>query len=445
MKKSYIVIFVVILFIFLVPTIGNKLIEDELSKKINILKSSGLVIKVENTTVEYLSTKKHYEFDVKDSKKFLNYLGIDSKKVSFNGLLIGLDLVYSNLPFISSLELDIYLLSLPTNLENYLKRFKSNLYNKLDEFLLDKKLLSHIKYDLYSKSFNGKLKDIEENFTLKDGTAISAILKTVIFNGTISHKVDFEMGRFLLLLSDKGGEFEFNIEKLNSLYNLKAKNYFNSTTDVDMVKFRFNNETKKEVSINFSNIKSSLSLDENNNSLEIKTKNSLDKLVVKSDKLNAKLEEFNYELFVKNIDKLKYEKMALVISQIDVNGNNYQKQVEDSLWEFISSGISINLTDTSFKSLVIGKDDLKGLVISTKIDIKKDNDFRYKLNHNKLELLKNIDIKSNIKISKPLFNIIAQKNRLLLFTRQYVKEQNGSLVYDISFIDNSLKVNGKVF
>ena len=444
MKKSYIVVLVVILSIFLVPIIGNKLITDRLTKEVNLLKSNGLAVKVDTTNVEYLNTKKYYEFEIKDSEKFVKYFNLDTKD-SFNGTSIALDLVYSNIPFISSLELDITLLTLPTNLENYLKRYKFNLYNELNKFLLDKKLSSHIEYNLHSNFFNGKVKDIEEIFLLKDDSTISSVLKDAKFNGTVSKRIEFNIDKSSLLLSDKGGEFEFNIEKLNTIYNFKTKNYFNSKSDVKAVRFRFNSDSKKEVLINFSNIETSFSLDENNNSLEMKTNNSLDKLTLKSDKLSAKLEDFNYELFVKNIDKIKYEKMVKIISQLDVNSNNYKVKLEDSLWEFISSGVNIELKDGSFKNLVINNEDLKGFSISSKIDIKRDNDFRYKLNHNKLELFKNINFKTKVRISKPLFNVVAQENKLLFFTKQYSKEQNNSLVYDISLIDNKLNVNGKVF
>jgi len=444
MKKSYIVVLVVILSIFLVPIIGNKLITDRLTKEVNLLKSNGLAVKVDTTNVEYLNTKKYYEFEIKDSEKFVKYLNLDTKD-SFNGTSIALDLVYSNIPFISSLELDITLLTLPTNLENYLKRYKFNLYNELNKFLLDKKLSSHIEYNLHSNFFNGKVKDIEEIFLLKDDSTIFSVLKDAKFNGTVSKRIEFNIDKSSLLLSDKGGEFEFNIEKLNTIYNFKTKNYFNSKSDVKAVRFRFNSDSKKEVLINFSNIESSFSLDENNNSLEMKTNNSLDKLTLKSDKLSAKLEDFNYELFVKNIDKIKYEKMVKIISQLDVDSNNYKVKLEDSLWEFISSGVNIELKDGSFKNLVINNEDLKGFSISSKIDIKRDNDFRYKLNHNKLELFKNINFKTKVKISKSLFNVVAQENKLLFFAKQYSKEQNNSLVYDISLMNNKLNVNGKVF
>ena len=67
MKKIGIFILVAVLVAAALPIIGNKLIENSLDDRLTTLSSYGLEVSKAETDSSYLSTKKHFEFLLKDS------------------------------------------------------------------------------------------------------------------------------------------------------------------------------------------------------------------------------------------------------------------------------------------------------------------------------------------------------------------------------------------
>ncbi len=454
MKKIYIIILVVLLSIAIMPIVGNKIAQDKLNESITLLESKGIEIKKSLSDSGYLKTTKHYKILLKDSKVFLDYLGSTSNpqysnfsKIYLDGASIGIDLTYSNFPFASTLKIDIYILSFSEEIMSLLEKNEKEFYTKLNKFLKDKKMFYHIKYDLSTNKFNGFMKDIDANFILKDNSSITYISSDINFEGEGNllnpNNIKLNAKEILLRLSGKDGEFEFSLKNFLSTRSLKSKNSFESSVSIDDLSMRLNSTLRKEISVNMSKIRTELSSSYKNTKLELSMQNSFDNFSIKSKNLNAELSNFNNDLVLKNINKAKYEKLIQILSTVKSNYKTNKAQVEDSILEFIASGLIIDMKDISVKSLILNNEKFDGFSIRSRIDIKKDNDFRYKMNNDKEALLKNIDLNSSIKISKSIFNQISKDAPIVLFTKSYAKEEQENLVYNILFSNTLLEINGK--
>ncbi len=196
--KKIIISILLVLGAAALPIIGQKITQAELDSKIDELKTYGLEVKNPSIDSSYLNTSNHYEFALKDSEKFLNYLSQMSgdklpsyTKSLLDGTVVGADIKYSNIAFASDMEIEIYPLALPKQTAADLKKNDANLFKFIDGLLDDKALLYHINYNLGSKDFDGYVKDIDKSYT--DASAKSVNFKisglTYIGNGSLfKHK-----------------------------------------------------------------------------------------------------------------------------------------------------------------------------------------------------------------------------------------------------------------
>ena len=167
MKKFIIFIVVAILLAAALPIIGNKLVENSIEDRLTTLGSYGLEVSKAETTSSYLNTKKHFEFLLRDGDKFIEYLNKYSDQqippyvnAAFEGVLIGADVEYSNIPLSRALTVDIYPLSLSKNMMSSIKENDLDFYNYFEKFLHSKGVLYHINYNIVSEDFDGFLVDL---------------------------------------------------------------------------------------------------------------------------------------------------------------------------------------------------------------------------------------------------------------------------------------------
>ncbi|MDD3059729.1 MAG: hypothetical protein PHW94_02160, partial [Sulfurimonas sp.] len=191
MKKLLVLLFVFVLVAAALPIIGNKLISSALDEKIELLHDNG--IDVQNTRVDssYLQTKRHYEFLLQDSEKFFVYLNQSSHgeipsyvQDVIDGVLLGADVSYSNVPFINNIVVDIYPIKLSSKTMDTLKESDQNFYDFVSAFLAKKGILYNLQYDMISEDFSGYVKDINESYIENDGTNLKFSLFGMSYEGS---------------------------------------------------------------------------------------------------------------------------------------------------------------------------------------------------------------------------------------------------------------------
>ena len=191
MKKIFVLFAVLLLITAAVPFVGNKLVSDALDEKINFLTANGIEVKETTTDASYLHTKKYYQFLIKDSEKFLNYINQYSRsdipsyvKEIFDGIEVGMDISYTNIPYLNAIEINAYPLTLAPQTMKDMQSEDKHFYEFFTTFLEKKGLLYHLKYDMFSQEFNGFVKDMNEEYLSTDGTKMKISLLGMEYNGS---------------------------------------------------------------------------------------------------------------------------------------------------------------------------------------------------------------------------------------------------------------------
>ncbi|MEJ2414162.1 MAG: hypothetical protein P8Y22_02660, partial [Sulfurimonas sp.] len=167
MKKLSIIIVLVVGALAALPIIGNQFVSTTMDDRISELKTHGIGVKNSSENSSYLTSSKHYEFILNDGAKFIDFLNqyatnqippyVDSV---IDGVVVGVDVEYSNIPFFSTASVDIYPMNFSEKMMNSLKRKDIKFYDQLNTFLGSKGMTYHINYHLSSEQFDGYIKDI---------------------------------------------------------------------------------------------------------------------------------------------------------------------------------------------------------------------------------------------------------------------------------------------
>ena len=187
MKKSIALVFVILIAIAILPTIGNSIIKKNIDEKLSEIKNVGVEVKADKIDSAYLHTSRHFEFLVNDSEKLFQYFRINLNQINLNknldGMLIGVDVAYNNLPFSKAVQIEIYPLKMSENMQTSLKKEDIRVYRYLETFLSLKKLLLHVNYKILNNQYDGYLKDIDEKFNFKNGSIAKVKILKLSFDG----------------------------------------------------------------------------------------------------------------------------------------------------------------------------------------------------------------------------------------------------------------------
>jgi len=397
-KKLLIFLSILITLVVLFPIVGSKLAEQTLNKQIEILKLNGLEIKNQNSDFKYFSTQLHYEFLIKDAQKFIQYINQKSnQKIPtayddiLEGTLVGIDIEHSNFMTDKDIEVDIYPLALA-------KQLSKN--REFNDFLQNRGLLYHINYNLLTQDFSAYVKDIDEEFILEDKTKISLVVLKSRHSGN---------GNIL-----KANSFISNSEKISLKSSEDSKNINFLITNLAL-NYKTNNETKK---------------------IEFQMKTSFDNLLIASDEGFFNIVGFNYDIFVKDIDKDAMAELEVYLSTIKTKYDLYSQQdaIEKSVMNLITRGLTLSIEDLSFKNIVINRSEsLDSFSFKSKLILEKDSKFK----------TKNITTNIELELSKKIFSQITAISPMVNLAKFYAKDKGDSFYFSIELKDDNLKVNNK--
>ena len=455
-KKISIVIGLFIVSLLALPIIGNKVIEDDIQNRVASLGQYGIDISKNTKHSSYLSTSRHFEFLLKDTQKFVNYLNKYSDKqmpsyvdVLMDGVVVGTDVSYSNIPFSDDIVVDIYPLKLPKDMVEELQKEDKDFYTYLDKFLKTKGLLYRINYDLITKKFNGYLKDIDESYTFKNQTNIKIVVKDGKFDGKGSliapQRVATDI-KYMKLKASKGSEsLYFDIKGLTTSSNFNAKNTYLTGMSFKDLNLSVKQEMEKS-GIYMQGMKfngSSISLDK---TAEMSSKVSLASLRLKSKMIDTQIKDFNSILDISSLDKISFERFSKLLSLSKTDDSfMMKKMLNDALIDLISKGLDIKIVDFSAKHIYLDdlQKDYHGFRMSSDIAILADNSLATKVSLSPLLALQDIDIVTKMVFSKTLYEKLLESNRGLLNLDRFANTINDEVVFDILFSKGSITVNGK--
>jgi hypothetical protein len=456
MKKILVVLFVIVLLAAALPIVGNKLAENALSEKIELLSENGIEVKSEIVDASYLHTKKHYEFLLQDSEKFAIYVNEYSHtqippyiNEIIHGIVLGVDVEYSNIPFINNVVLDAYPVALSETVMDNIKKDDADFYTFLLSFFEKKGILYHLEYDIMTKDFSGYVKDINEQYILQDETNVTTALVGITYGGSGDFIAPNLLASNIDLISFRAFkdavEVKFDLAGFSSSSEFESKSVYASSASLGSVSLGIVSD--ENISMYAKDLKMSLSSDTQESFAQMYAKAAFGESGINIQALNAKIYDFNYDISLSDLDKDALEELQDIATQLSNSpSESLELQIKESFITLLSRGVTLDIDDFSFKKLLLNDtDNLNGLSIHSQISFKEDPSLATKLIYTPLLLIQNLDTDVKIKISREIFNKINDNSPTTTIAMEYAKEEGDNFVFEISFHNGELMVNGKVF
>lgn len=451
MKK--ILIIIVAFIVALAPVVGNYIIESKLDENIKNLSLNGLEIKKQDSKSGYLNTSRHYEFIVKDSKEFREYLSaVSNKQVSpyadlfFKDSVIGVDLEYSNVPVLRSTSIDIYPVSLSEETMDKIEKENSSFAEFVKQFLEEKSLMYHVDYDIVTKNFEGYIKDIKETYSQDTNQKMEFELSDSTFTGNgnlISPKfLTSQTKKMRVYFEDSMDKFDFNFEDLLVSSSFESTTSYSSNIDLKSMNIDMKGKYQKDSNINIEGLNFGFASSTDGKKAKFFSKSSFEKLYIDAKKESLYIKKFNFDSTLNNIDKDSYEELNnLLRSGANFDSSSVNYKMQKLVQEMFLRGFTLDIKDISVENIRV--DDKKDLGTSfVKANIKLPKNI-VKNTINPTELADNIGIDMLIDISKPMFEILIRTTPVLALSQSFAKDQGSSLVFDVKVKDGSIIVNDK--
>ncbi|WP_324172087.1 hypothetical protein [Sulfurimonas sp.] len=457
MKKIIIALFVVIAIVAILPLIGNKATQEILTTRVSVLTSNGLELKNASSESTYLRTKKHYEFLLRDAPKFIKHLNQYSDvqlppyvDAMLGGVLVGVDIEYSNFPLGSDILVDIYPLSLSTNMISQMKKEDVNFYKYIENLLQSKGVLYHISYSVADGSFSGFIKNIDENYTFDNSTKMIFKLREATYYGKgplIAPKsLQSHISEINLEVIAPTKNIMFNFKNIASSSTFHSSSTYASSATIKTLVMNVKEKRGEETKVKVDDAKFNISSNTQGEKAEFYTKSSFKEFEVKSDKLNLLLNGFNYDVSLDGVDKIAYEEFRkLTLNTKSNNSQAFEKELQEAIIKIFSKGLELNIADFSVKKLSLENEtSIDAFSLMAKLNVKQDNDLAKKIKSSPMTLINNINIDSTIKLSKDFYVLINKKVPITGLANSFAKEEGNNLIFVIKLIDGKLSLNDKV-
>ena len=456
MKKIFITLAIIVAVFLAIPLVGNKVIEQTINNRVEVLTSYGLKVVDSKTESSYLSTKKHFIFKVENSKSFVEYLNnfSDAQLPPFTGALvdgaeIGFDVSYSNIAIDDAISVDIYPYSLSKKIEEELSSENKNFFIYLEKLLKSRSLNYHINYDVLNQDFDGYIKDIAETQTLADKSKLSVTLEGATFSG-----------QGLLLAPDA---LVANIKKVKVLYNssdvklsykifgfksssvFESKTTYASTMSFKNIRWSVVSTKELDTSLTLDNLAVDFSSNTQSVKADFYAKFGFDAMSITTKDTKINLEKFNYDVALRNVSKERYEALMSLLNEAKIDSSEeLQVKIENSLIDLVSRGMVLDIADFSIQELSTAKTkNLGAMSLKSQITFKQDSDLATKIQQNPILLLEDIDMDIFFKMHKNMYSRLTTLSPVVAMAQNFAKDVNNTFVFDVKLKDSKLSVNGQ--
>ncbi len=448
MKKSILAVAVLLLIITALPTVGNTFIKKQIDERLLELESFGLQATKDESQTSYLSSSRHFEFLLKDSHKFLTYLQNYSDQqippyvnAMLEGVLIGVDIDYSNFPFAKAFEIEIYPMKLSQMMSAELQSSNIKVYEKINIFLGLKGILYHIEYNLINADFKGYIKDIKESFILQDASAVKISLHGAKFSGNgpllAPNELSSKIKELDIELVEGEKSLKLMFENLKSSTNFESINTYISSVDIESMLLTIRG-IGNDIDVKIEKLRANASSNDQDNSTQLNSKTSIKSLIFKSNESILNIQKLNLDVALSGLDKQEYMVFTKLLSQ------NNQLKIQKSMMKLLSKGMVLEIADFSVKKFSTDSQaKIKGFKLKSSLLIKEDKNLAQKIQISPLLGISNLELESEIKISKELYTKLKDTNILLRLFNGYEKEDGDDYIFLLKFLDNNASINGK--
>jgi hypothetical protein len=454
MKKSLIAVATLVMIIALLPIVGNTVIKKTIDERVVELASFGIETQKNESKSSYLSSSRHFEFLLKDSEKFVSYLKHYSDKqipsyvtVLLDGVVIGADVKYSNLPFAKVVEIELYPLALSSKSTKQLKQEDINLYNYIKKNFALKKVLYHINYNFLNDDFDGYIKDINEKFTTKENVNIELLLKKATFKGNgrllAPEVLSSSLQELNFLVFEKRKKVLISLKNFSTKANFASKNTYLTSADLGDMKMLVEG-TQSDFNITLQKVRANVSANALSKTAELNSKTSLEVLDMHSNRVNIHLKKFNFDVALSELNKEAFEKTQLLMSQLQMKEDpQAEMQLEKATLELLSAGFLFRIADFSLENLTMNSKNFQGFEVESKLKVDEEKELAQKMAQRPFSLLENINLDTKIVLSKMIYGLLVQNQAMLADLHNYAIEKGDSYLFHIKFTDSKATINDK--
>jgi len=464
MDKKIKFLFATILIIAAIPFAYKQYLQKTILARINSLQEKGFSIQKIEDKSSYLSTMQSYKVILSDPKAFYEkslatFFNPSQKKLmlqlldSFTGSELSIDLNILNFPVTHKNAVGIYFTALPPKVSASARDSKEML-KQIDSFLSKKGFGEIIDIDALGKVKYIRLKDIDELFS-ENGEKVGIKIKDYVIKVS---KFDIKNYNYSLLTTNP--LFEVTIEPKNSL-DIKAgykelkcnndrENFYNTQGACSVKNFYFDIASKQEtLKTSFNNIalfaKSFLKA----NDLYYSFRYKIADIDIKQSKYaknsSIKIDDLVYEGELEGIKKETIEKF----SKIRYNQNQIamQKEYRKLFQEVLNNGFIFKINTLKLAHIDIQSNlqniSLGPIKTNLTLTLLKNN-LSLQQRVNPLMLLSYLTVDSKIVLTKQDYGYFSKMlgSRVMHKISKLAKQQGDSVIFDISFSNGKLYING---
>jgi len=454
MKKLLAIVLVVLVAIAALPFVGNKIIDSEIKKQMDILTSHGIEVSESKISSSYFHTTKHYELTIKNSDKFSDYLSNFSNsqippylKEMLEGTKLATDIEYYNVPVNFEVVIDMYPLELSNKMMENIKKDDPKLAIFVKEFFQKGGLTYHLNLNVKTKEFKGFIKDIDETYTTKKGSEIKAKLKGTTYSGKgnvfIPEFIDSKIEHLSIDAKDDTQSVNLLLKNISTLSTFESRSTYATNLKCQNISVKTTG-AKEDIDFDLTNSFFDISSNAKGQKAEVNLKTTFDKMDINSAKEKFALNDFVFDMAFKNIDKDAFEKLINTINDAQTDDSaKMQLQIKQDVENVLSRGIDIKIPDLSVKSISMSDTkSLRGFSLNSLLVLPPN----VLTSHvrSPLQIMDKIKLEFFLKISKDLFTKMSNSSPMVAITKGYAKDLKDDLVYDVKLDKGSININGKV-
>ena len=193
--------------------------------------------------------------------------------------------------------------------------------------------------------------------------------------------------------------------------------------------------------VNINNIYLATSVSTNKNLVDISYNVGVDLVDGNISKDTVTINKVNNTLKLGNINKDAYSKLIKLAQDKNLNPNS--PEVIDTLLQLITKGFYIEIKDLSLESALIKGQKLGLFKLYIKASLKEDDKLADMIKINPMMALGGLSVEAKITMSKSVFKLISSSPQGGMLAFIPPKIEKGNMVYDVSFFNGKLLVNGK--
>ena len=267
---------------------------------------------------------------------------------------------------------------------------------------------------------------------------LNLVLNKVTFNGKgdllAPTRLESKAKIFRFSVLEENEKIIMYMKGFSSTSNFESQNTYISSADINSFKLVMVG-INDNVDVNLEKIRLNASSNDQGSETELSSKISFHSMDLNSSTLSFNIKEFNMDVALAGIDKKLFEELRTLKDP---------QAVQIKTTELLSKGFTLNIADYSTKDITINKvGQLGGFDMKSNIKFKADPSFAQKIKSNPMMIVKSIDMKMTLRVSKKILTLLTQANPMVMGVIAYAKEENNSYVFDILLSNAKATVNGK--